>query len=77
MRAFFIPKGIDMSQYVNLVGTEEVSRAGYVMRDAASEMQRAASTIHESNYQLIQALQEHQRVMLMVLEAKSSDPLGV
>jgi hypothetical protein len=45
-----------MSDYITLMGAEEVSRAGHSMRDAASSMNSAASTI--SN-----ALEQHQRFM--------------
>lgn len=37
-----------MNQYTTLLGAEEVSRAGYVMRDAATEMRRAASQLAEA-----------------------------
>ena len=45
-----------MSNYVNLLGAEDVSRAGSRMSDAASEMSRAASSIAHS-------LECHQRFM--------------
>lgn len=45
-----------MSDYVTLIGAEEVSRAGYAMRDAASTMQSAASFISHS-------LEAHQRFL--------------
>lgn len=38
-------------EYVHLIGAEEVQRAGYTMREAAAEMNRAASHISESLYQ--------------------------
>jgi len=34
-----------MSEYVHLIGAEEVQRAANVMSQAADDMQRAASTI--------------------------------
>lgn len=43
-------------EYVTLMGAEDVSRAGYTMRSAASDMLRAASSISES-------LDQHQRFM--------------
>jgi acyl carrier protein len=42
--------------HINLIGAEDVSRAGYVMRDAASTMSSAASSIAHS-------LEMHQRFM--------------
>lgn len=45
-----------MSNYVTLIGSEEVSRAGYTMRDAAHEMNGAAGRIEY-------ALEQHQRFM--------------
>lgn len=42
-----------MTEYVHLVGAEDVSRAAYTMRDAASEMSRAASSINH-------VLEQHQ-----------------
>lgn len=43
-------------QTVILIGAEDVSRAGYVIRDAAQTMSGAASTMSES-------LERHQRFM--------------
>lgn len=37
-----------MSQYVHLVGAEDVSRAASIMRSAADEMSRAASSFQHS-----------------------------
>lgn len=45
-----------MSNYVTLMGAEEVSRAGSRMQDAASTMQGAASNI-------AYALEQHQRFL--------------
>ncbi len=45
-----------MADYVTLMGAEQVSSAGYTMRDAAHEMQRAAGSLDYS-------LQAHQRFM--------------
>jgi hypothetical protein len=36
-----------MSDYMTLMGSEEVSRAGYVMRDAASSMNSAVGNLSE------------------------------
>lgn len=45
-----------MADYVTLLGSEEVSRAGYSMRDAAQTMNSAAS-------QMQSAFEQHQRFM--------------
>ena len=37
-----------MPERITLMGSEDVSRAGYVMRDAAQEMHKAASIISEA-----------------------------
>lgn len=50
-----------MSQYVTLVGAEEVSRAAHTMSSAASTMSSAASSIDSS-------LDRHQRFMSEWLE---------
>jgi len=41
-----------MSEYIHLVGADSVQSAGYTMRDAASDMQRAASTIEDCTQRL-------------------------
>ena len=45
-----------MTDYVTLMGAEKVESAGYTMRSAAEQMQRAASSIDES-------LARHQRFL--------------
>jgi hypothetical protein len=45
-----------MSDYVTLIGAEDVKRAANTMRDAARAIQDAACTIEE-------ALRRHERVM--------------
>jgi acyl-CoA thioesterase len=45
-----------VSQYVTLIGVEDVSRAGHNMQHAASEMSSAASSIAHT-------LEMHQRFM--------------
>ena len=37
-----------MSEYVTLMGSEDVSRAGYAMKSAAEEMKHAASSFDQS-----------------------------
>ena len=48
-----------MSDYVTLLGAEQVQSAGARMASAADDMQRAASSISESVERLIRALDEH------------------
>lgn len=45
-----------MAEHVNLIGAEDVSRAGYTMRDAAQTISQAASSISHS-------LEMHQRFL--------------
>ncbi len=45
-----------MAEYVNLIGAEDVSRAGHTMRDASQTMTQAASSISYS-------LEMHQRFL--------------
>lgn len=45
-----------MTEFVHLIGTEEVSKAAYTMRDAAHEMRSAAGTISD-------ALRQHRQFM--------------
>lgn len=40
-----------MAEYITLLGTEDVSRAGSTMRSAADEMSRAASEISSALHQ--------------------------
>jgi hypothetical protein len=48
-----------MSDYVTLLGAEQVASAGQYMRGAANDMERAANTISASVDRLIRALEEH------------------
>lgn len=45
-----------MADYLTLIGAEDVARAGYTMRDAATSMQSAASSLAGS-------LEQNQRFM--------------
>ena len=45
-----------MSEYMHLVGAEQVSSAAYTMREAASNMQRAADSMGYN-------LEQHQRFL--------------
>lgn len=48
-----------MSSYTTLIGAEDVSRAGYTMRDAASTMQQAASSFSNDVDRMVRALDDH------------------
>jgi hypothetical protein len=47
-----------MSDYITLLGAEDVTRAASSMRSSAEDMLRAASIISESNQRLITELTE-------------------
>jgi len=47
-----------MSEYIHLVGAEDVRKAGSQMASAADDMLRAANIISESNQQLTRELTE-------------------
>jgi len=47
-----------MSEYIHLVGAEDVRKAGSQMRSAADDMLRAANIISESNQRLTTELTE-------------------
>ncbi len=48
-----------MSDYITLLGAEQVASAGQYMRGAANDMERAASSISDSVDRLIRAMSEH------------------
>lgn len=41
-------RGFPMSEYMNLIGAEDVKAAGWRMAQAASDMQRAADTFADA-----------------------------
>lgn len=47
-----------MSEYIHLVGAEDVRKAGSQMRSAADDMLRAANIISESNDQFIRRFED-------------------
>ncbi len=63
-----------MADYMTLLGAEEISRAGFVMREAGSEMSRAAGNMDEAlrRHQLFMDdwLQRLERVLAERFEAK-------
>ena len=48
-----------MSEYITLLGAEQVQSAGSSIARAADDIQRAASSISESIGRLIRAMEEH------------------
>ena len=47
-----------MSEYIHLVGAEEVTRAASRMKSSAEDMLRAANIISESNDQFIRRFED-------------------
>jgi hypothetical protein len=71
-----------MEKYVHLIGAEEVRSAGHAMANAASEMQRAASSIdasmegflrryEDATHRLVYALEEHAKALAAAQPAAS------
>lgn len=61
-------EGVSMSEYVYLVGAEQVQSAGHAMSGAASEMRHAASLISDTMYQQQQFMQQWLDEFRVVLE---------
>ena len=51
-----------MGDYVTLIGAEQVSSAGHAMRSAAEDMQRAASSMADSVFQLRQLTEDWRQI---------------
>lgn len=47
-----------MSEFVYLIGAEDVLKAGYEMRNAAQEMTRAANQIHDDLHRFLEQFAE-------------------
>jgi len=47
-----------MSEYIHLIGADDVKSAGYTMRAAAQDMNRAADNINQSVFQMRQNLND-------------------
>jgi hypothetical protein len=60
-----------MSEYITLLGAEDVSRAGRQMASAADDMLRAASIISESNDLFIRRFDE----LVTRMEQTTSSPM--
>ena len=60
-----------MSEYIYLMGSEDVEKAGYVMRDAAAEMTRAANQIWESMQRFEEAVNRLEAIK--ITEAADAD----
>lgn len=61
-----------MSDYITLMGSEQVQSAGNAMRNAAEEMQRAASSIADSMFRLQQLTQEWTGIAQTIAEAAAA-----
>lgn len=60
-----------MSEYIHLVGAEDVRKAGSQMASAADDILRAANIISESNDQFIRRLDE----LVTRMEAMTTEPI--
>ena len=58
-----------MTEYVHLIGAEDVLKAGASMREAAQEMQRAASSIEDTMFRHRQFLEDWAARLVTRLEA--------
>ena len=61
-----------MTEYIHLVGAEEVQRAASAMQSAAEAIQRAVSSFEYSTELLIRAMDAHANSIAQVLAEKSS-----
>ncbi len=61
-----------MSQYVTLLGAEDVARAGHNMSSAAEKMNQAASSIETSVFRLEQAIERLEIRLVDSLEKMES-----
>ena len=57
-----------MSEFIHLIGSEDVLRAASEMTNAASEIQRAASSISGSVELLVRALEQHGALVQELVE---------
>ncbi len=62
-----------MSEYITLLGAENVQRAGHEMASAAAEMSRAAASFEESLYRQRIWLDEWLDRLALVMTKKTSD----
>jgi len=60
-----------MAEYMTLMGSEQVQSAGFAMRSAAEDMQRAASTISDAVFRL-QQLTEDWRQIAGILDSAAA-----
>ena len=64
-----------MADYITLMGSEDVSRAGRNMQSAAEQMSRAASSIEDSLFRHRQFLDDWiQRLESVMQEARATTP---
>ena len=57
-------------EYVHLMGAEDVQRAGSSIREAAQQMQYAASQFNSDIERMIRALEEHAYRIEQAMEKK-------
>lgn len=61
-----------MTEYMHLLGVEDVQRAANTMQSAAEAIQRAAASFEYSSELLIRAMENHANSIAQVLAEKSS-----
>lgn len=59
-----------MTEYVHLVGAEEVQRAAHTMQSAAEAIQRAVSSFEYSTDLLIRAMEAHANAVTQAFAEK-------
>ena len=65
-----------MTEYIHLVGAEEVQRAAHTMESAAEAIQRAVSSFECSTELLIRAMEAHAYAITQALAEKEIDHNG-
>lgn len=66
-------EGYEMSEYVTLVGSEAVQSAGYAMRSAAEDMNKAASQM-DSSIQDLKQFMDDWLIRFKDVMAKAPEP---
>lgn len=60
-----------MTEYVHLIGVEQVQSAAREIRSAADDMKRAADNFDQSVHRLAQAMSDHAERIERAMEVKS------
>lgn len=60
-----------MTEYVHLIGVEQIQSAANAMRSSADDMKRAADNFDQSVYRLTQALNDHAQRIEEAMRQKS------